>query len=85
MFQLVVLSSLLLPLLAVATPNITAIFGNSLSPGAEIFLPSQANYSEDVIERWTTYEAPSYIGAIKPAIVTDIQNIVSPDVPAFRC
>ncbi|PYH88739.1 FAD-binding domain-containing protein [Aspergillus ellipticus CBS 707.79] len=76
-------SILLLPLIGLvtrsvaATPNISAIFGPSLSSGAQIFLPSQANYTEDVTQRWTTYDAPTYIGAIKPATVDDIQTIVT--------
>ena len=59
------------------TQNITSIFAGYLSPGAEIFLPSQTNFTEDVTQRWTTYEAPSYAGAIKPATVGDVQEIVS--------
>ncbi|KAI9879288.1 MAG: hypothetical protein M1830_009018 [Pleopsidium flavum] len=56
--------------------NLTALVGPNLSPGAEIFLPSDANYAEDVTQRWTTHKAPSYLGAIKPATEADVQNIV---------
>lgn len=60
-----------------ANVNLTALFGPYLSPGAQIILPSSANYSEEVAQRWTIWEEPTYIGAIKPASVADVQNIVS--------
>jgi hypothetical protein len=75
------LSAALLLILSLASASsdvdIASLFGPSLSPGAEIFMPSYANYTEDVTQRWTVYEEPSYIGAIKPATEKDIQNIVS--------
>ncbi|GLA17566.1 hypothetical protein AnigIFM62618_004708 [Aspergillus niger] len=78
MFRTILLCSLgLTTLSSAATHNITSIFSSSLSPGAQIFLPSDTNYTEDVTQRWTTYDAPTYIGAIKPATVKDIQNIVT--------
>ncbi|GLA24796.1 hypothetical protein AnigIFM63326_001079 [Aspergillus niger] len=78
MFWTILLCSLgLATLSSAATHNITSIFRSSLSPGAQIFLPSDTNYTEDVTQRWTTYDAPTYIGAIKPATVKDIQNIVT--------
>ena len=57
--------------------NIVALFGPSLSPGAEIFLPTYANYTEDVTQRWTLHDAPTYLGAIKVATEADIEHIVS--------
>ena len=63
--------------LATATLNLAALFGPSLSPGAEIFLRSDSQWSTQVTQRWTIHEAPSYAGAIKPATEEDIQNIVS--------
>ncbi|KAK4697082.1 hypothetical protein P7C71_g938, partial [Lecanoromycetidae sp. Uapishka_2] len=56
--------------------NLTALFGPSLSPDAQIILPSDVNFSERLTQRWTNYNAPSYIGAIKPATEADIQNTV---------
>ena len=70
---------IILPLVAASydATNIRALFGLSLSSEAEIFLPSYTNWTEDVQQRWTTWEAPSYIGAIKAATVEDVQKIVS--------
>ena len=62
--------------LGVVFPNLTALFGPSLSPAAQIFLPSDTNFTSSLTQRWTDYNAPSYIGAIKPATEADIQNIV---------
>lgn len=56
--------------------NLTALFGPSLSPDAQIFLPTDTNFTAQLTQRWTDYNAPSYIGAIKPATEADVQNIV---------
>jgi len=59
--------------------NLTALFGPSLSSGAEIILPSEPGFYSRLQQRWTDYNAPSYgTGAIKPATEADVQNIVSP-------
>ncbi|KAI4144670.1 MAG: hypothetical protein LQ341_002600 [Variospora aurantia] len=63
--------------LAVGFTNLTALFGPSLPPDAQILLPNDANYSTQLTQRWTDYNAPSYIGAIKPATEADIQVIVT--------
>jgi len=58
--------------------NITALFGSSLSPGAEIILPDQRDFYGQLQQRWTDYNAPRYsFGAIKPATEADVQHIVS--------
>jgi len=62
--------------LGVGFTNLTALFGPSLSPDAQILLPNDANYSTQLTQRWTDYNAPSYIGAIKPGTEADIQIIV---------
>lgn len=69
----------ILPLVAASynATNIQALFGPSLSSGAEIFLPSYANYTEDVQQRWSAWAAPSYIAVIKVATAKDVQSIVS--------
>ena len=56
--------------------NLTALFGPKLSSHAEIVLPTDTNFSAKLPQRWTEYQAPSYIGAIKPATAADVQNIV---------
>lgn len=58
--------------------NLTSIFGPSLSPGAQILLPTDVDFSTQLTQRWTDYNAPSFIGAIKPSTEGDIQNIVNP-------
>ncbi len=69
----------ILPLVAASykATNIDALFGPRLSSEAEIFLPSYANYTEEVQQRWSAWAAPSYVGAIKVATAEDVQNIVS--------
>ncbi|KAI1775077.1 hypothetical protein F4818DRAFT_441900 [Hypoxylon cercidicola] len=61
---------------AASVPDINELFGPYLSPGASIYLASDANYTAEVAQRWSDYAAPSYIATIKPAIVDDVQNIV---------
>ena len=72
---------LVLHLLGVVTAatnvNLTSLFGPHLSSGSQIFLPSNANYTVDVTQRWTTWDEPTYLGAIKPATEPDVQTIVS--------
>jgi FAD/FMN-containing dehydrogenase len=66
----------LLAQLAVAAGpyNISPLVGQ-LSPGAEVFYPSAANWSE-VTPRWSTNDAPTFFAAIKPNTTRDVQNIV---------
>ncbi|KAI4161931.1 MAG: hypothetical protein LQ342_004497 [Letrouitia transgressa] len=61
---------------ASSSADIKSLFGPSLSPGAAILLPSDANYSQEVTQRWDVFVEPGYIGTIKPAIESDIQNII---------
>ena len=58
--------------------DITQEFRGSLSPGAEIYFPSDPSYVNETTQRWTVYEEPSYVAAIKPAIADDVRAIVSP-------
>ena len=64
--------------LAVVTSSydIQQLFGPSLSSGAEIFLPSYSNWTEDLQQRWSEWAAPTYVGAIKVATAEDVQIIV---------
>jgi hypothetical protein len=73
------LLGLLSPALAaiIKTRDIDSLFLSLLSPGAEIYFPSQANFTTEVTQRWTIFEAPTYYAAIKPAIPSDVQAIVS--------
>ncbi|KAL2871241.1 uncharacterized protein BJX67DRAFT_343924 [Aspergillus lucknowensis] len=56
--------------------SLETLFRPVLSAEAEFFYPSWANWTENVQQRWTDYLAPTYMGAIQPATVEDIQNIV---------
>jgi hypothetical protein len=57
--------------------NLTALFGPHLSPNASIVLPSNPNYTTELTQRWSTWSAPTFFGAIIPATTQDVQNIVS--------
>lgn len=57
--------------------NITGLFAPYLSPGSQIYLSSDANFTGELIPRWSSWHPPSYIGAIKPATETDVREIVS--------
>ncbi|KAL8991190.1 MAG: hypothetical protein Q9177_000338 [Variospora cf. flavescens] len=73
-------SIILLSILPFVAPsaqfNLQKLFGPSLSPGAEIILRSDANWAQAVQQRWSTWEEPTYKGAIKVATVRDVQNVV---------
>lgn len=74
------------PLLATAWPtydarstngvNYTSIFASGLSPGASIHFPSQADYNTTTVQRWSTWDEPTFAVTIKPAIDSDVQYIV---------
>ncbi|KAL2871245.1 FAD-binding oxidoreductase [Aspergillus lucknowensis] len=57
-------------------PNLTSIFGPYLSQSAEIILPTDKEFPDRLTPRWTDYNKPTYIGAIKPATENDIQITV---------
>lgn len=57
--------------------DIAAIFGPVLTPEAHIFLPSDGDYDDNVMARWSTFNDPSYVATVKPATETDVQAIVS--------
>ncbi|KUL83490.1 hypothetical protein ZTR_10799 [Talaromyces verruculosus] len=54
--------------------NLSTLVGQ-LSPGAEVFYPTAADWSE-VTPRWSTNDAPTFFAAIKPGTSGDIQTIV---------
>lgn len=56
--------------------NIKALFAPNLSKDTEFFLPSDANYSQSVTQRWDIFTEPTYLGAIIPATEKDVQTIV---------
>ncbi|KAM0810175.1 putative FAD-binding PCMH-type domain-containing protein [Seiridium cardinale] len=61
---------------ACASNNVSALFAGHLSPDAGIYYPSDADYAQEITQRHTLFDDPSYYAAIKPATVEDVQNIV---------
>jgi hypothetical protein len=56
--------------------DITQAFKSGLTRGTQIYLPSQPNYANETTQRWTEYEEPTYVAAIKPANANDVRAIV---------
>lgn len=56
--------------------NLGDLYGSGLSPGAEIYYATDANYSQEVQPRYYDFEPPTFYGAIKPATEADIAHIV---------
>lgn len=49
---------------------------SQLSTASEIISPSEASYATDFTPRYNIAAPPTYIVAVKPALVTDIQTTV---------
>ncbi|KAL4909258.1 hypothetical protein BDW74DRAFT_187496 [Aspergillus multicolor] len=66
--------------------DINEIFRDSLSSGARIFLPDDPEYTAQITQRWSTYNSPSFIAAIKPATEKDAQtiNVIDIDLGNFN-
>lgn len=47
-----------------------------LSPGTQIFFPSDPLWETETTQRWTVHDAPTYVASIKPALESDVQKIV---------
>ena len=63
-----------------ATPNIKSLLAqpqHAWCSGTQVLFPGQANYANLTTQRWSTYEAPTYIASVKPACVQDVITIVS--------
>lgn len=76
--QVAALLAALTPALAsINATSVNALFKSHLSEGAGVFFPTDANFTSEVIQRWSSFEAPTYFAAIKPAIPSDVQAIVS--------
>ena len=50
---------------------------NKWCAGTQVFFPSMANYANLTTQRWTSFEAPSYVASIKPSCADDVARIVS--------
>ena len=63
-----------------ASPDLKALLSRpqkNWCSGTQVFYSGQANYQDLTTQRWTTYEAPSYLASVKPACVEDVKTIVS--------
>ncbi|KAK9772990.1 putative FAD-binding PCMH-type domain-containing protein [Seiridium cardinale] len=56
--------------------NLTQLFGPSLSAEAQIIFPTTPQWDTNVRQRWSVYQEPTYLGAIKPATTSDIQEVI---------
>ena len=59
--------------------QIAAYFKEILSTGAEIYLPTDSNFTDEtaITQRWNSFSEPTYIVAVKPSTEGDVQKIVS--------
>jgi hypothetical protein len=55
--------------------NIKSLLGPLLSPGAQLYLPSDPEYY-GVNERWSNIGAPLYAAAVQPATEEDVRITV---------
>ena len=55
--------------------DLASTLATRLSPGASIIFPQDTNWQQ-VTERWTKYQAPSFRVAIEPATEKDVVEIV---------
>lgn len=63
--------------LALTGQQIAAGLKPSLSSGSAVYLASDSQYAKEVTPRWDVYDPPTYVVAVKPAIVEDVQAVVS--------
>jgi hypothetical protein len=56
--------------------NFTKIFQPRVSAATKIFHPADEGYTTEIKQRWTTWQPPSYVAAIKPVTEKDISIIV---------
>ncbi|KAL9594846.1 MAG: hypothetical protein Q9179_005215 [Wetmoreana sp. 5 TL-2023] len=62
-----------------AGPDLKALLlqpGRRWCAGTQVFFPGQPNYATLTTQRWTSYEAPSYLASIKPSCVEDVKKVV---------
>lgn len=68
--------TLIATVIAHTGPEIAAYFKTHLSKAAEVYLPSQGNYTLETTARWNAFSAPTYVISVKPASDRDVQTIV---------
>ena len=59
--------------------QIAAYFEQVLSPGSEVYLPTDSNFTDEtaITQRWNSFSEPTYAVAVKPATEGDVQKVVS--------
>lgn len=72
----VVMLSMSLKLTAATPTWLNQVYKLDLSEKTKIYLPSDASYVNETIQRYTTFQAPTYGVSIKPALAGDVQKIV---------
>ncbi|TAQ85517.1 hypothetical protein B7494_g6173 [Chlorociboria aeruginascens] len=50
---------------------------SQLSAGTQVFYPTDANWTNETVQRWTEFSAPTFFASIKPTEVSDVQKIVT--------
>ena len=61
---------------ALSGPEVAAYFELALSPGSQVYLPTDSNYTVETTQRWNAFSAPTYMVSVKPAMERDVQKIV---------
>jgi hypothetical protein len=63
--------------LAAATPTwLNEVYKLNLSESTQVYQPSDSNWVNETVQRYTTFHAPTYAVSIKPALASDVQRIV---------
>lgn len=63
-----------------STPDLKSLLAqaqNKWCDGTQVFFPAMANYANLTTQRWTSFEAPSYVASIKPSCADDVAKVVS--------
>ena len=63
--------------LCLTGPQIASHFEQVLSAGSQVHLLAEANYSSSFVQRWDLYNSPTYVVSVKPALESDVQEVVS--------
>ena len=62
------------------TPDVKSLLAqpqNKWCKGTQVFFPGMVNYANLTTQRWTSFEAPSYVASIKPSCADDVAKVVS--------
>jgi len=65
------------PVLALTGSKIAQDLTARLSAGSHVFLPSDPAYANQTTSRWEITAPPTYVVAVKPDSIVDVQKVVS--------